>query len=283
MVSGPSFFTATVVRTQCSHPAMWARGISQSNKSATDTWLRLRACVCCCVCFCRYLTFVAPAAEVEGSGTEHELKPGGKDLDVTDANKREYVSLRLDHTFNTSRSANLDSLERGFRAALRSPTAAGGAASGAAERAAAHAAFVAGAELIETLEPGELGTLLRGAVELDVGDWKRHASLTRSAATVDARRAAIVAEWFWQAVGAFSASERLRLLTFVTAMAGPPAGGFAALEPKFALRMVADRDLVPAAHSCFNILDLPALVPSQAELERRLRICLAYGDSFDMA
>ena len=89
------------------------------------------------------------------------------------------------------------------------------------------------------------------------------------------RREERVVAWFWVAVERFSPGERLALLRFATSMAAPPVGGFAALAPRFQLRIVSAGDGYPAAHTCFNALDLPGRVPSAAELARRLRVCLS--------
>ena len=43
-----------------------------------------------------------------------ELKPGGRDVKVTEANKREYINLKAQHYMTTSIRAQLDAFLGGF-------------------------------------------------------------------------------------------------------------------------------------------------------------------------
>lgn len=43
-----------------------------------------------------------------------ELKPGGRDVKVTEANKREYINLKAQHYMTTAIRAQLDAFLGGF-------------------------------------------------------------------------------------------------------------------------------------------------------------------------
>ena len=70
--------------------------------------------------------------------------------------------------------------------------------------------------------------------------------------------------WFWRALRSFDQTDKAKFLQFVTGSSKVPLQGFQALEgmngaQKFQIHKD-DRstDRLPAAHTCFNQLDLPA-------------------------
>merc|ERR1739844_649330 len=70
--------------------------------------------------------------------------------------------------------------------------------------------------------------------------------------------------WFWRALRSFDQTDRAKFLQFVTGSSKVPLQGFGALEgmngaQKFQIhRDDRSTDRLPAAHTCFNQLDLPA-------------------------
>ncbi|EPB67745.1 HECT-domain protein, partial [Ancylostoma ceylanicum] len=70
-------------------------------------------------------------------------------------------------------------------------------------------------------------------------------------------------QWFWRALRSFEPEDRAKFLQFVTGTSKVPLQGFASLEgmngiQKFSIHMdCRGGDRLPAAHTCFNQLDLP--------------------------
>ncbi|CAB3224299.1 unnamed protein product [Arctia plantaginis] len=178
-----------------------------------------------------------------------ELRPGGANEVVTDANKREYVRLYVAHRFTRGAERQWLALQRGL-------------------------ADIIPPQLLRPLSPRDLQPLLAGRADLDPADWRRHTRLKHVAPD-----APIVA-WFWEIVEEFDADMRARLLQFVTGSRRVPLAGFRALQgstgaaaPRlFTLHLVADAapDSLPKAHTCFNRLDLPPY-PSKERLHDKLK------------
>ncbi|GBP18098.1 E3 ubiquitin-protein ligase SMURF2 [Eumeta japonica] len=178
-----------------------------------------------------------------------ELKPGGANEPVTDANKREYVRLYVAHRFTRGAERQWLALQRGL-ADLIPP------------------------QLLRPLSPRDLQPLLAGRADLDPIDWRRHTRLKHVAAD------AAIVQWFWEIVEDFDAEMRARLLQFVTGSRRVPLAGFRALQgstgaaaPRlFTLHLVADAspDSLPKAHTCFNRLDLPPY-PTKEKLHDKLK------------
>ena len=78
-----------------------------------------------------------------------ELKPGGKDIEVDDDNKYEYVDLMIKHTMFESVKPQLEALLRGFYE-------------------------VVPAFLVSVFDFQELELLLCGLPQIDIEDWKKH-------------------------------------------------------------------------------------------------------------
>lgn len=178
-----------------------------------------------------------------------ELRPGGTNEAVTDANKREYVRLYVAHRFTRGAERQWLALQRGL-------------------------ADVIPPQLLRPLSPRDLQPLLAGRADLDPADWRRHTRLKHVAPD------ASIVTWFWEIVEEFDAEMRARLLQFVTGSRRVPLAGFRALQgstgaaaPRlFTLHLVADAspDSLPKAHTCFNRLDLPPY-PSKERLHDKLK------------
>ncbi|XP_050561006.1 E3 ubiquitin-protein ligase SMURF1 [Spodoptera frugiperda] len=178
-----------------------------------------------------------------------ELRPGGANEAVTDANKRDYVRLYVAHRFTRGAERQWLALQRGL-------------------------ADIIPPQLLRPLSPRDLQPLLAGRADLDPADWRRHTRLKH--VTHDAP----IVSWFWEIVEEFDAEMRARLLQFVTGSRRVPLAGFRALQgstgaaaPRlFTLHLVADAspDSLPKAHTCFNRLDLPPY-PNKEKLHDKLK------------
>ncbi|RLN88158.1 hypothetical protein BBJ28_00009067 [Nothophytophthora sp. Chile5] len=192
------------------------------------------------------LDFTVQHQREDGTIVTVELKPGGKDLPVTDANKEEYLTLLLKHKMFGGVREQLEALLRGLYDVLPR-------------------------SLLAVFDYQELELLLCGVPLIDVADWEAHTDVRFQRISHDQRKPATtdrrVVQWFWEAVRAFSQEERARLLQFVTGTSRVPAEGFKALLShdgrvrRFGIQLVSigapPAGLYPKAHTCFNRLDLP--------------------------
>jgi E3 ubiquitin ligase SMURF1/2 len=87
-----------------------------------------------------------------GKMTVHELKPGGKDVVVTETNKREYVRLYVTFRFMQGIEQQFMSLQKGF-------------------------AEVVPLQLLRRFDEKELELLICGIAHIDLADWKAHTRL----------------------------------------------------------------------------------------------------------
>lgn len=192
--------------------------------------------------------------DVLGARREVELKPGGASTDVTDANKQEFVALRLRHRMLGAIAPQLTRFLAGLYEVVP-------------ER------------LLSVFDFQELDLLLSGMPKVSVSDWRRN---TNYEGEFRSRRAeSPMMKWFWSIVGEdFSDEERARLLQFVTGSAQVPSGGFASMTSydgnpqKFTIASMPrprnPRDVpMPRASTCFNRLYL-GQYDSREELRRRL-------------
>lgn len=192
------------------------------------------------------LDFTAQRQATNGAVITEELKPGGKDIPVTDANKEEYLTLLLKHKMFGGVREQLEALLQGLYDVLPRT-------------------------LLAVFDYQELELLLCGVPSIDVADWESHTDIRYLRAEQGFNKPVSperqVVQWFWDAVRAFSQEERARLLQFVTGTSRVPAEGFRALLShdgrirRFGLQLVPigapPTGLYPKAHTCFNRLDLP--------------------------
>ncbi|XP_065675179.1 E3 ubiquitin-protein ligase Itchy isoform X2 [Hydra vulgaris] len=180
--------------------------------------------------------------EVLGKLTEHELKVGGKEIEVTDANKSEYIELITDWRFSRGVVDQTKSFLSGFNEVLP-------------------------VYWLQSFDERELETLLCGMQEYDLEDWQRNTVYR----TYQKTSKQIL--WFWQAVKSFDNEKKSRLLQFVTGTCRLPVGGFAELigsngPQKFCIEKVGKETWLPRSHTCFNRLDLPPYRSYEQLLEK---------------
>ncbi|KHJ99297.1 hypothetical protein OESDEN_00722 [Oesophagostomum dentatum] len=177
------------------------------------------------------LTF---SLEVEEFGVRsiRDLKPDGRKIDVTDANKEEYVKLVCQMKMTGSIRKQLDAFLTGFYEVIPK-------------------------QLISMFNEQELELLISGLPDVDIDDLQNNTEYkmyTKTSAQI---------QWFWRALRSFEPEDRAKFLQFVTGTSKVPLQGFASLEgmngiQKFSIHMdCRGGDRLPAAHTCFNQLDLP--------------------------
>ncbi|GLE04262.1 hypothetical protein PINS_up013173 [Pythium insidiosum] len=176
-----------------------------------------------------------------------DLVPNGRNVVVTEANKREYIARFTQWQLAQTMADEVAALVSGVYDVLPM-------------------------HLLAPFSYHELRLLLSGSPEIDVSDWAEHTRVTAHKS-----RASRMAEWFWRIVGAFNNDERRRLLQFATGSARVPVQGFRALTSSdgrlcpFTLHFRSQRDCpFVRAYTCFNRLDVP-VYKSEKDLEYALR------------
>uniref|UniRef100_A0A183FJ62 E3 ubiquitin-protein ligase n=1 Tax=Heligmosomoides polygyrus TaxID=6339 RepID=A0A183FJ62_HELPZ len=198
------------------------------------------------------LYFVADY-ELLGELKTHELKPGGTDIAVTEANKLEYISLLVEWRFNRGVEQQTKAFFTGFNSVFP-------------------------LEWLQYFDERELELLLCGMQDVDVDDWQRNTVYRHYAP----QSKQVV--WFWQWVRNLDQEKRARLLQFVTGTCRVPVGGFSELMGStgpqlFCIERVGKENWLPRSHTCFNRLDLPPY-RSYEQLSEKLNMAIDMTEGF---
>jgi len=110
--------------------------------------------------------------------------------------------------------------------------------------------------LIQIFSETELELLISGLPDIDVDEWKNNTELVGYSSSDP------MIQWWWRAVRSFDQTEKAKLLQFITGTSKVPLEGFAHLQAvngtqRFNIHKAYGEDRLPAAHTCFNQLDLP--------------------------
>ncbi|PSN38361.1 hypothetical protein C0J52_06914 [Blattella germanica] len=199
------------------------------------------------------LTF-AVTEEVFGQVVERELKPGGRNVNVTEKNKKEYLERVVRWRLERGVAEQTESLVRGFYE-------------------------VVDPRLVSVFDARELELVIAGTAEIDLSDWRKNTEY-RSGYHDNHP----VMQWFWSAIERFTNEQRLRLLQFVTGTSSIPYEGFAALRGstgprKFCVEKWGKPNSLPRAHTCFNRLDLPPY-PTPEILYEKLLLAVEETNTF---
>ncbi|XP_042197010.1 E3 ubiquitin-protein ligase SMURF1 [Callorhinchus milii] len=166
---------------------------------------------------------------------QQELKPNGRNVPVTEENKREYVRLYVNWRFMRGIEAQFLALQKGFNELIPQ-------------------------HLLKPFDQKEIELIIGGLGKIDINDWKANTRLKHCVSDTN------IVKWFWQAVESFDEERRARLLQFVTGSSRVPLQGFKALQgstgaagPRlFTIHLIdANTDNLPKAHTCFNRIDIP--------------------------
>ncbi|XP_060774926.1 E3 ubiquitin-protein ligase SMURF2-like isoform X2 [Neoarius graeffei] len=167
-----------------------------------------------------------------GQIIQHELKPNGKNIPVTEETKKEYVRLYVNWRFLHGIEAQFLALQKGFNEVIPQ-------------------------HLLKAFDEKELELIVCGLGKIDIQDWRVNTRLKHC--TADSS----VVKWFWKAVESFDEERRARLLQFVTGSSRVPLQGFKALQGaagprQFTIQQIdASTNNLPKAHTCFNRVDIP--------------------------
>lgn len=186
-----------------------------------------------------------------------ELKPNGGSIAVTEENKHEYVRLVTEQRLTNSIRSQIDAFLAGFHEVIPH-------------------------SLIQLFSEQELELLISGLPDIDVDEWKNHTDLQGYKSSDP------MIQWWWRAVRSFDQTEKAKLLQFITGTSKVPLEGFAHLQgvngtQRFNIHRAYGEDRLPAAHTCFNQLDLPAY-DSYEKLRSQLLLAMKEGgEGFGLA
>ncbi|CAN3361037.1 E3 ubiquitin-protein ligase Rsp5p [Diutina catenulata] len=176
------------------------------------------------------LTFSAED-ERFGEIIEVDLKPGGRDIEVTEDNKHEYVELISEWKISKRVEEQFKAFIDGFNELIPQ-------------------------DLVNVFDERELELLIGGLAEIDVDDWKKHTDY-RGYQESDQ-----VIQWFWQCIKEWDSEQKARLLQFTTGTSRIPVNGFKDLQGsdgprRFTIEKAGEPNQLPKSHTCFNRVDLP--------------------------
>ncbi|MEQ2203271.1 E3 ubiquitin-protein ligase nedd4 [Xenoophorus captivus] len=193
--------------------------------------------------------------ELFGETHQHDLKPNGSEIVVTNENKMEYIDLVMQWRFVNRIQKQMTAFKEGFFELI--PT-----------------------DLIRIFDENELELLMCGLGDVDVNDWRQNTNYKGGYCGDH-----VVIQWFWKTVLLMDAEKRIRLLQFVTGTSRVPMNGFAELygsngPQQFTIDQWGTSDKLPRAHTCFNRLDLPPY-ESFEELREKLNIAIENAQGFE--
>jgi alpha-tubulin suppressor-like RCC1 family protein len=196
------------------------------------------------------------SSESKGEGWhlwDEELKPGGASIPVCRKNVQEFVELYTKNELFDRNWLEIESFARGFHR-------------------------VVGCPALTLCRANELELLLCGNPNL-VGDF---GALKKSTMYMDGyTKDSKVVQWFWDVVSSFTEKEKRNLLFFVTGNDRVPLKGLSSLI--FRVQRSGDNDnLLPAAHTCFNIISFPEYSTKDI-LRKRFAVALENITGFNLA
>lgn len=186
-----------------------------------------------------------------------DLVPNGRNIKVTEESKEKYVSLVCQHRMTTSIKSQIKAFLEGFHEMVRP-------------------------ELIAIFTAKELELIISGLPDIDIFDLKKHTTYQGYRSTDKEM------EWFWNVMTSLTRSQKAAFLQFVTGSSKVPLNGFAELQgmrgiQRFSIHKVGASSALPAAHTCFNQLDLP-VYQNEEELKEKLLLAIEEGaGSFEFA
>ena len=171
-----------------------------------------------------------------------DLKPGGRDIQVTNENKKEYVELVL------TNPVRIISLMRCYRLVTEWKIQ-----KRVEEQ---FNAFITGfnelipADLVGVFDERELELLIGGIADIDVDDWKKHTDY-RGYQEQDQ-----VIQDFWKVIRTWDAEQKSRLLQFATGTSRIPVNGFKDLQGsdgprRFTIEKAGEVNALPKSHTWY--------------------------------
>ncbi|ODA80373.1 hypothetical protein RJ55_03331 [Drechmeria coniospora] len=179
--------------------------------------------------------------------TTEDLIPNGRNIDVTNENKKEYVDLMVKWRIEKRIAEQFHAFKEGFQELIPQ-------------------------DLINVFDERELELLIGGIAEIDVDDWKKHTDYRGYTESDE------VIQNFWTTVRSWDGEQKSRLLQFTTGTSRIPVNGFKDLQGsdgprRFTIEKAGEITNLPKAHTCFNRIDLPAY-KNMETLQQKLTIAV---------
>ncbi|KAJ4970715.1 hypothetical protein NE237_003814 [Protea cynaroides] len=194
-----------------------------------------------------------------------ELKPGGKDVAVTNENKLQYIHAIADYKLNRQILPLANAFYRGL-VDLISPS------------------------WLSLFNASEFNQLLSGGNhDIDVDDLRNNTRYTGGYS-----EGSRTVKLFWEVMAGFEPKERCLVLKFVTSCSRAPLLGFKHLKPPFTIHKVAcdvpvwaliggqDVDRLPSASTCYNTLKLPTY-KRPSTLRAKLLYAISSNAGFELS
>jgi hypothetical protein len=168
-------------------------------------------------------------------GTEEELTMGGKEIQVTESNKYQFIWVKIDFVTKEIVESQLESLKKGFLSLIQK-------------------------NWIKGMTCEELEKAICGENDISLSEWEA-CTVYKGAYNRDHE----VIRWFWDVLGNYPQEDLSKILQFWTGTPRLPVGGFSALEGNrgnespFTIEFMvfSPTSPFPRAHTCFNRLQLP--------------------------
>ena len=211
-----------------------------------------------------------------------DLCEHGREREVTEANKHEYVRLMAGWRARYRCDAQIEALRVGLdlfgarRRLMRGAASRLGDSSGGSFGNGGGGGGAAEAQPPAAFSPAEFELLVNGRREIDVDEVRAYAIFQGG---LDGE--APLALWLWQALREITPDERGRVLAFVTGSDRVPLDGY---DPPFNVTLGSDmaKNSLPKSHTCFNQIVLPQYSSYEA-LKEKLLFAVENTDGFGMA
>uniref|UniRef100_A0AAR2LQY6 Ubiquitin-protein ligase E3C n=1 Tax=Pygocentrus nattereri TaxID=42514 RepID=A0AAR2LQY6_PYGNA len=183
-----------------------------------------------------------------------ELKPGGKDIPVTTANRIAYIHLVADYRLNKQIRAHCLAFRQGL-------------------------ANVVNLEWLRMFDQQEIQVLISGAhIPVCLDDLKKFTNYSGGYSATHP-----VIKIFWDVVENFGEDEKRKLLKFVTSCSRPPLLGFKELYPAFCIHNGgSDLERLPTASTCMNLLKLPEFCDEEL-MRSKLLYAIESSSGFELS
>lgn len=157
--------------------------------------------------------------------TVEDLIPDGRNIEVTNENKKEYVDLMVKWRIEKRIEEQFKAFKEGFHELIPQ-------------------------DLINVFDERELELLIGGIAEIDVDDWKKHTDYRGYTESDE------VIQFFWQTVRSWDGEQKSRLLQFTTGTSRIPVNGFKDLQGsdgprRFTIEKAGDIGNLPKAHTWY--------------------------------
>jgi len=155
--------------------------------------------------------------------TVEDLIPNGRNIDVTNDNKKEYVDLMVKWRIEKRIAEQFQAFKEGFHELIPH-------------------------DLINVFDERELELLIGGIAEIDVDDWKKHTDYRGYTESDE------VIQFFWQTIRSWDGEQKSRLLQFATGTSRIPVNGFKDLQGsdgprRFTIEKAGEINNLPKAHT----------------------------------